>query len=427
MPTRLKRRLLRVRDRIVEVIRESWSLVCGAAVRLVRAPRTPSSRARPRILVVDEMLPDSRFGAGYPRAAQLLHAIVDAGWDTTMYPMIAAPADYGAMRRRFPAVRFLASQGEGGLRRFMRQSVGEFDVVLVSRSPVMAAFSRACRRLPSFLEDTFCIYDAEAVFAVRDARRLELFAVAMTTGEYQRALAGEMALVDLAPAVMTVTEAEARLFRAHTCTRVHVVGHSIAATAAVATFEQRSDLLFVGRSEGAREFSPNVDSLIWFVEEVMPLLDARIGAQYRLVIAGIADARLVERLGSDRVRFEGVVDDLSLLYRRSRVFVAPTRYAAGIPLKVIEAAAAGIPCVVTSLLATQLGFDDDVELLAAHDAADFAAACARLYQDATLWNRLRDAALARIADAYSPPVFDQAVRRALQDSLVWLHEARARR
>ena len=104
--------------------------------------------------------------------------------------------------------------------------------------------------------------------------------------------------------------------------------------------QRLSDLLFVGKSVGDREVTPNVDSLVWFVEVVMPLLDKLLGPIYRLRIAGLADEALVARLGSSRVVFEGTVDDLAPLYDSSRIFIAPTRYAAGLPLKVVEAAAA---------------------------------------------------------------------------------------
>ncbi len=152
---------------------------------------------------------------------------------------------------------------------------------------------------------------------------------------------------------------------------------------------------------------------MWFVDEVLPRIDASMGTAHRLVVAGLADAELVAALASDRVVFLGVVDDLDAIYDRCRVFVAPTRFAAGIPLKVVEAAAAGIPCVVTDLLAGQLGFVDGVELRAAADAASFAAACVDLYRDAGQWQRIRDAARARVAAEYSRETFGAAVRRLL--------------
>jgi glycosyltransferase involved in cell wall biosynthesis len=86
------------------------------------------------------------------------------------------------------------------------------------------------------------------------------------------------------------------------------------------------------------------------------------------------------------------------------VFIAPTRFAAGIPLKVLEAAANGVPAVVTPLLATQLAWTPGQELLTADDPQAFAEACARLFEDEALWTRIRRGALARVERDYAPEV-----------------------
>ena len=56
--------------------------------------------------------------------------------------------------------------------------------------------------------------------------------------------------------------------------------------------------------------------------------------------------------------FFGRQDDLTSLYNQARVFVVPTRYAAGIPYKAHEAASFGVPLVVSNLIGEQLGWLD---------------------------------------------------------------------
>jgi glycosyltransferase involved in cell wall biosynthesis len=103
----------------------------------------------------------------------------------------------------------------------------------------------------------------------------------------------------------------------------------------------------------------------------------------------------------------GAVPDLSQVYSQARVFVAPTRFAAGIPLKVIEAAARGLPSVVTPLLAEQLGWRHEGEVLVAATPEAFADQCMRLHEDEALWERLREGALRRVARDFDPALFDQ--------------------
>ena len=116
------------------------------------------------------------------------------------------------------------------------------------------------------------------------------------------------------------------------------------------------------------------------------------------------------------VAWHADVDDLTPFYDDARVFVAPTRYAAGISLKVIEAAARGVPVVCTRLVADQLGWESGVDLLAADGADEFAGAIASLYRDADLWKRLRTAALTRVDNDYSVIRFRSALKNSLRTS-----------
>ncbi|WP_374431519.1 glycosyltransferase [Tabrizicola sp.] len=96
------------------------------------------------------------------------------------------------------------------------------------------------------------------------------------------------------------------------------------------------------------------------------------------------------------------------------MFVAPTRFAAGIPHKVHQAAAFGVPSVTTSLLARQLGWEDGRDLLVADSPDGFASAVQRLYTDQDLWRSIRSNALKRIADDCSVERFREALRETLR-------------
>ena len=133
----------------------------------------------------------------------------------------------------------------------------------------------------------------------------------------------------------------------------------------------------------------------------MPRLHG-IGCGPRLTVVGPNETgRAFEH---PEVDFLGPRDDLSGLYAGARVFIAPTRMASGIPLKVIEAAANGVPVVCTELLRWQLGWKSGEDLLAAGDADGFAAAIKRLVTDDALWARVRAGGFSRVRDEYGPEV-----------------------
>jgi glycosyltransferase involved in cell wall biosynthesis len=196
---------------------------------------------------------------------------------------------------------------------------------------------------------------------------------------------------------------------------VAVLGHALEVRKTVETFEQRSGILFVGAVH--EEESPNGDSLIWFLSEVWPLISHALGGAIPFTIVGVNRSERIRSMAAAPVRLVGSVPDLSSLYGASRVFVAPTRYAAGMPHKIHEAASRGLPVVGTSLLASQLTWTTK-EMAIADTAADFAARVVELYRNAGQWQALRDAAFERVSEECSEQKFRDSVRLILSGASV---------
>jgi glycosyltransferase involved in cell wall biosynthesis len=272
-----------------------------------------------------------------------------------------------------------------------------------------AKLRRACEQVPGTREGMHVIYDAEALFTEREALRRKLFGIAWNDGAHRKELNKELALMDGAAAVVAVSNREAEVISRRVRSKVHVIGHKRTPKPYPTSWDLRKDILFVGALTGSRQHSPNIDGLCWFIEEIMPILDPKIGAGYRLIAAGRYESDEVGALGNDRVAILGLVDDLGNLYAQSRLFIAPTRFAAGIPFKVHEASAVGIPIVATSLIAAQADRTHEKDILVGDDAQTFADCCARLYQDRTLWEQLQTAAVASVARECAPDRFDAAV------------------
>jgi GT2 family glycosyltransferase len=363
---------------------------------------------RRRLLILDDQVPYPHLGAGYPRALELLRAAHDAGWQVTFYPVIFRDADYAtAYAGVLPKdVEIAAEHGRDGLAGFLRARAGYYDAVLVSRPHNMQALEAASRAAPEALDRRRLIYDAEAIFAAREDLTSDAGAAAA-----QAAIQAEAALARPAAVVLAVSGTDAAAFRAAGARDVRVLGHALRPAPTPEPFARRRELLFVGALD--EDDSPNVDSLVFFLDEVAPRLDGLIGDDWVLHVAGRNAAAPLRGRGSPRVRLLGPVQDLTPLYAGARMFIAPTRFAAGIPMKVHQAAAHGVPTVATSLLARQLGWSDGTELLAADDPQAFAEACARLYGDAALWARIRDGALAAVARDCSPEAFRRTVAEAL--------------
>jgi len=213
---------------------------------------------------------------------------------------------------------------------------------------------------------------------------------------------------------LAVNEAEAALLRKGRVKNVSVLGTARMAAPTPAGFGARAGLLFVGAVHEAG--SPNHDALMFYVEQIIPELAKVFGKPPLLHVVGhIASGVDFGALARHKyVRLHGEVADVTSLYNEARLFVAPTRFAAGTPYKIYEAAAHGLPCVASTLLAGQLGWGA-AEILAAPaaDPALFAQAIAYLYRDEALWGCLREGALARIGAKHRVGDFYAAVAEVL--------------
>jgi len=154
---------------------------------------------------------------------------------------------------------------------------------------------------------------------------------------------------------------------------------------------------------------------------VLPLVEQSLGWETRLTIAGYTGPSVdLEPLArNSRVALRGAVSNLEPLYDSHRLFVAPTRFAAGAPYKVHEAASFGLPIVASSLLQEQTGWMNETEMLSA-DTADptaFAAQIVRLYRDEALWMRLREMALSRLERENGAEAYAASIRAVLEPQL----------
>ena len=151
----------------------------------------------------------------------------------------------------------------------------------------------------------------------------------------------------------------------------------------------------------------------YFCTAIWPTVRRATGAE--LIIAGYGTDRALSNCKVDGVRVLGRQDDLAELYNDARVFVAPTRYAAGNPYKAHEAASFGVPLVVSTLIGEQLGWENGSDCLVAGTPIAFAETCSRLYRDENLWQQLRRNALTRVIQDLSDEVFGKAVASVISN------------
>ncbi len=372
--------------------------------------RSPEDQPRrPRVLIIDNEVPHMVKGGGLPRARLMLQALRD--WPVSFFPLWQTDDDWREVHASVPSsVEVVLHHGLARLEDFLERRRGVYDVLLVSRPPNLRALQPLRARRPELFAGMRLVYDAEALFALREIAEAGVRGKPMSRAAAQAHLAREIALARGASDVLVVSRRDAECFRAagH---RVTLLSHGMAVRRDAPGPAGRSGLLFVG---ALHPDTPNEDGLVWFIEQVMPLLRARLPQPPVLSVVGINRSARIMALARDDVQVLGPREALEPLYDGARVFIAPVRFAGGVPAKVIEAAAQGIPVAASALLVRQLGWREGLDIQAGRDARSFADGIARLLRDDGLWTRQQQAAWQQCAERYAPQRFGQLLRQVLE-------------
>jgi glycosyltransferase involved in cell wall biosynthesis len=129
---------------------------------------------------------------------------------------------------------------------------------------------------------------------------------------------------------------------------------------------------------GNMEYHPNISAVRFFRGEIWPGLRERWPELVWRLVGRNAWAVRRYTSGDSRIEVQGEVDDAVKELARAKVAVAPLLTGSGTRLKIIEAWAAGVPVVSTSLGAEGLPGRDGEHLLLADGAVAFADAVSRL-------------------------------------------------
>ena len=147
--------------------------------------------------------------------------------------------------------------------------------------------------------------------------------------------------------------------------------------------EGRPVLLFTG----TMDYRPNVDAVLWFAEEVFPLvLQAFQGAHFAVV--GRNPVASIRKLSGPHITVTGAVPDDLPYFHHASVFVLPMRFGGGSRLKLLQAMACGLPVVTTSAGAGGVDVCPQKHAVVTDTAADFAESVVQLLQDTDAARRL---------------------------------------
>ena len=316
----------------------------------------------------------------------------------------ARPADRAAIEAI--GVKCCYSPYYGSVEEILRRQADEFDVVYLHR---VSNASKYGELVTSYFPKARRIYSVADLYHVRVLRQAQVEDRPELVSLSKRLRLAEFTSTAFSNAVITHSRSETDLLKkAVPGASVFTIPWSVKSQPTKVPFAKRKGFAFIGGFGHA----PNQDAVRWLIKDIMPLVRSQ-DPTIECYLVGSDMPEQFRQMAADGVVPIGYVDDLTEIFDRIRLTVAPLAYGAGLKGKVIESLSAGIPCVCTSVAAE--GFDLPAPLRAcvADDPAAIAASILRLHNKKAENETCRRVGLEFVAAEFSEQRLDTLMSEAV--------------
>ncbi len=360
-----------------------------------------------RALVVDArgLTPDQDSGS--VRMLRLLLILQELGFQVTFVPLnrLRVPPYSDAMQGL--GIEYLHDPFIGGFDDLLRNRGGEFDFIMLSRAEVAGAILPVCL---AQAPETPVIYDTVDLHFVRQRREAELSGDDLLRRKAAEMEATELQLARHSDAIIVVSPEEREVLAEKLPGQhIAVVSNIHSVRSFIPPFESRGDFVFIG----GFEHTPNLDAMLWFASDIMPLVVQQL-PQTRLHIIGSKMPPAIRALANEHIITHGYVEDVTPLFESCLLSVAPLRFGAGVKGKINQSMSFGVPVVSTAIGAEGMHLRDNETILIADEPAAFAAHIVALHRDADLWQRLSRNGLRNIEEHFSMACAKRQVEELLR-------------
>jgi len=367
-------------------------------------------RGRRQVLILDEEVPRPERDSGSLRQVNLIRLLLQGGAHVVFVPTRREHGGVATEALQRMGVEVWYTPFLDGVAGWLRSHGTRFNVVMMVRHHVA---NECLPLLERYAPQARTVFDTVDLHYLRERRGAEVAGDAGLLRNAERTRASELAVMDRCDITVLVSAAEREQLQADAPqVRVELISnlHEVAGTGA--PFAQRHDLVFVG---GFRH-APNLDAMEWFIGDVFPRIrDALPQVRLHCIGAGAPDTLLALAATQPGVVMHGFVEDIVPYMDGARIAIAPLRFGAGVKGKINLSMAHGQPVVGTTCAIEGMHLRAGQDVLVADDAAGFADAVVRLYQDPVLWQQLAAAGLANVAEHFSLDAASATVQRVFFD------------
>ena len=166
---------------------------------------------------------------------------------------------------------------------------------------------------------------------------------------------------------------------------------------------------------GSMDWLPNEDGIVYFANEIFPLILAKV-PDATLCVVGRKPSRLLQDLAArvPNIELTGWVEDVRPYVAQRAVFIVPLRIGGGTRLKIFEAMGMAKAVVSTSIGAEGLPVRDQEHILLADDARSFAESTVRLLRNPSARAQIGEAARRLVEKNYSWDTVSESFAQVLE-------------
>ncbi len=375
--------------------REKWSKVLtkhldNDANNVPKAARR--LQGKPTILVIDSYVPLYDRESGCVRLLNILKLLLNLGYSVIFFPDNGYPEQpYTSVLQQLGIEVIYGTAQRYNLEEKLIKYLPLIDGVWLCRPELCDKYMDLIR----LKTKAPIIYDTIDLHFLRLKRQKDYLdpSYQNTSWSWQTYQKLELNYANQAEATVVVTEDEKQVLSSLGVKNVWVIPniHEEISLSEKVAFDQRSGLVFIG----SYNHPPNIDAVKWLCLEIMPLVWAsRPDITVNLLGSNLKDE--VKELANDQVIVTGYVPEVEPYFQKSRIFVAPLRFGAGMKGKIGQSLSLGLPTITTKIGAEGMGLIDHQDVLIADTAEEFAQAVIELYDNMELWQKLADNSLETI-------------------------------
>ncbi len=370
--------------------RVPWPLDTGAKLRNYHLARTLSAKFRMTLLAFSERdTHSSELKTVYERIEMVMRNASYSFGKVLRGAMGSMP---------LPLLNYTTEEMKQALASLLNAQ--EFDLIQVESIHLMNYLPtiRAARKRPLVVCDW---HNVESELMRQYSERAENFARRAYANRTARLMnEAEKRALDQFDAHIVVSKEDAeRLGQMNSSAQVFVIENGVD-SAYYADLRSEPNtwnrIVFVG----SMDYHANIDAAINFARNVWPIVHGK-KPELIFTIVGRDPSLAVRELSSIAgVEVTGSVEDVRPYYREAIAAVVPLRVGGGSRLKILEAMAAGVPVVSTTLGAEGLKVMHGENILLADDDRDLAETITAIVGDETFRSRIIAAARALITERY---------------------------